>query len=135
MPLITDLVGLGMPSELATVITKQTVDSQETSSVANTLTATGSTIADALLLTAMLNLITVAAASTGARLSPLVPIGGFQDVINAGANALAVYPPTAAENINGGSNGASVSLAASAGAASARRFMRISATRFVSIGQ
>jgi hypothetical protein len=61
--------------------------------VADTLTATGTTNADALQLNATINRVTTTAASTGVKL--LVPESGTQmAVINSGANSLTVYPGT-----------------------------------------
>jgi len=63
--------------------------------VADTLTAAGSTNADALGLSAVINRVTTAAASTGVRL--MVPeAGSMVMVVNSGANALLVYPGTGA---------------------------------------
>jgi hypothetical protein len=63
--------------------------------VANGLTAAGSTQATALPLPADVNRFTTVAASTGAILPPSNP-GDMIVVQNAGANALAVYPPVGA---------------------------------------
>jgi len=63
--------------------------------VTNSLTATGSTNADALQLGTSISRVTTTAASTGVRL--LVPEeGSTMWVINSGANALLVYPGTGA---------------------------------------
>lgn len=64
--------------------------------VATTLTATGTTNADALGLSAVINQVSTTAASTGVRL--MVPESGSAVVvINSGANALLVYPGTGAQ--------------------------------------
>jgi hypothetical protein len=64
--------------------------------VATTLTATGTTNADALALSATINQVSTTAASTGVRLmSP--ESGSGVVVINSGANALLVYPSTGAQ--------------------------------------
>jgi len=64
--------------------------------VATTLTATGTTDADALALSATINQVSTTAASTGVRLmSP--ESGSGVVVINSGANALLVYPSTGAQ--------------------------------------
>lgn len=60
--------------------------------VANALTATGSTQGTALALGADLNRFTTVAASTGAILPAMNP-GDNMQVFNGGANALLVYPP------------------------------------------
>lgn len=80
---------------------------------ADTLTAVGSTQATALALVAWRNRISTAAASTGVTL----PNGSFAInesvwVRNDGANAITVYPATAAGKINSGSAGAGVSVPA-----------------------
>lgn len=63
--------------------------------VADTLTATGTTNADALALNAAINRCTTVAASTGVKL--LIPeVGSQMMVINSGANSLSVYPGTGA---------------------------------------
>ncbi|CAB3957299.1 hypothetical protein LMG7053_05247 [Achromobacter ruhlandii] len=61
--------------------------------VANTLTATGTTNADALGLSAETNVVTTAATGTGVRLMPIEVVSRVT-VVNLGANALLVYPGT-----------------------------------------
>jgi len=81
--------------------------------VANALTATGSTQAGALPLPADLNRFTTVAAGTGALLPPMNP-GDELEVINAGANALLVYPPLGSNgviNVLGANAGYSVAVA------------------------
>jgi hypothetical protein len=69
------------------------------------LTATGTTITDALALTASINVVSTASASTGVKI-PSMEIGDEIEILNLGANAVKVYPET----------GASINqLAASAG--------------------
>lgn len=64
-----------------------------TQTVANALTAVGTNRANSLALTASINNITSAAASTGVTLpnAALVGIGGTVYIYNAGANAIKVY--------------------------------------------
>ena len=63
--------------------------------VADTLTAAGTTNADALQLSAIINRVTTTALNAGLRL--MLPEAGSQVmVINSGANALLVYPGTGA---------------------------------------
>lgn len=63
--------------------------------VVDTITAAGTTNADATGLSAAINRVTTAAASTGVRL--MAPEAGSQvAVINSGANAVLVYPSTGA---------------------------------------
>jgi len=69
---------------------------------ANNLTATGSTTADALQLSAVLNNVTTVAASTGVKLPP-AEMGAMVVVFNSGANSLTVYPITGT-TIDGGSS-------------------------------
>jgi hypothetical protein len=64
--------------------------------VADTLTAAGTTNADALQLSAIINRVTTAAASTGVRLM-LPEVGSQIVVVNSGANAVLVYPGTGAQ--------------------------------------
>lgn len=59
--------------------------------VTTTLTATGSTNADALQLNSAINNVTTTAASTGVKLPP-TEVGASILVANLGANALLVYP-------------------------------------------
>lgn len=80
-------------------------------SAATGLTAAGSTLGTALPLRARFNVVGTAAASTGVSLPAGVAVGETVLVRNGGANALAVYPATAAGVIGGGSAGAAVSLA------------------------
>lgn len=72
------------------------------------LTAAGTTQATALALTADLNKIGTAAASSGVKLRKT---GGVQVVYNGGANAVAVYPPVGG-TINSGAANAAFSVAA-----------------------
>jgi hypothetical protein len=64
--------------------------------VADTLTAAGTTNADALQLSAIINRVTTAAASSGVRLM-LPEVGSQIVVVNSGANAVLVYPGTGAQ--------------------------------------
>lgn len=75
--------------------------------VGNTLTATGTTVTDALQLSAVTNVVTTAAASTGVKLPPS-ETGAMVTVFNNGANTLTVYALTGSTV----DAGASVSIAA-----------------------
>lgn len=77
--------------------------------VANNLTATGSTQGTALPLPASVNRFTTVAASTGALVPPMNP-GDYIVIYNGGANALSVYPPVGA-TINQASANTAYSLA------------------------
>lgn len=80
--------------------------------VGNGLTAAGTTIADALQLSSIVNNFGTVASGAGAKLSDSVRSGLLVYVRNGGANALLLYPPNASGTINGGSTGAAVSIAA-----------------------
>lgn len=82
MAIPSRLMGSGLPSLAATTICG-TVD--------NTLTATGTTNADALALSAVINNVTTTALGTGVKLMP-AETGASVVVSNQGANALLVYP-------------------------------------------
>lgn len=91
MPLLNDLIGLGMPPEQAGVISSETLSAAPALSSSGTLTATGSAIGDALALTSFVNLVGTAAASTGVKLPIECPVGQCVYISNNGANALRVY--------------------------------------------
>jgi len=91
MPLLQDLMGTGMPGELASVLSTETLSSAPTFSSSGSLTASGTTVADALTLTSFVNLVGTAAASTGVRLPIECPIGQCVYVANNGLNAVRVY--------------------------------------------
>lgn len=91
MPLLEDLIGLGMPPEQSNALANETLSSAPTFSSSGTLTATGTTIADALTLTTFINLVGTAAASSGVRLPIVCPVGQVVYIANNGANALRVY--------------------------------------------
>jgi hypothetical protein len=89
MPLLQELIGAGTPALQTQGIL---------GSVANGLTAAGSSNTDALQLTAAINRVTTTAASTGVVLpSAMLTPGARVTVINSGANALLVYPGTGAQ--------------------------------------
>jgi hypothetical protein len=110
MALLTDLIGLGMPPEQAAKIGTPTIDALPAEPVSAAVTAAGSTISDATLLTGQVNNVTTAASSTGVKLNSNTPLGITVVVRNGGANDLKLYPPTSSDQINGGSAGASVTL-------------------------
>jgi len=78
--------------------------------VANNLTAAGSTQGTALKLSAINNIVTTTAASTGVQL-PSMGTGDAVQVANLGANALLVYPVTGG-TVQGGAANAGFSVAA-----------------------
>lgn len=110
MALVTDLIGLGMAPEQAAKIGSPTIDALPAEPVAAAVTAAGSALADATLLTGQVNNVTTAAASTGVRLNSNTPVGITVVVRNGGANDLKLYPTSASDVINGGSAGASITL-------------------------
>jgi hypothetical protein len=116
MALLEDLMGLGLPDQLANIVANESPTSASIRSVATALTATGTTIANALQLTAFVSVLSTVAASTGVKLASEWPVGQIGFVQNNGANALNIFPPTASIKINGGSAGAAVTTAAAAGA-------------------
>lgn len=91
MSLLTDLMGTGMPGELASVLSTETLSSAPTYSSSGTLTAAGTTVANALVLTSFVNLVGTAALNTGVALPVECPIGQAVYIANNGANALRVY--------------------------------------------
>lgn len=126
MPATPDYIGLGIKAEQASILGIQTAQNSPTRSVATALTAAGTTITDALQLTAFTSNISTAALSTGVKLPPLWPIGQIGIVYNGGANPINLFPPTSTGTINGGSAGAAVTIAAAA----ANLIVRHSATDF-----
>lgn len=110
MPLLTDLIGLGLPPEQAAKIATPTIDALPQEPVMATASAAGTTIADATLLTGQVNNVTTVGASSGVKLNPNTPVGITVVVRNAGANDLKLYPASASEAINGGALGAAVTL-------------------------
>jgi len=100
-------------------------------SVATGLTAVGTTVANALQLASVTNLVTTAAASTGVKLWNC-PIGGSIIVQNAGAaNDIEVYPPDASSTINAAGLGAGITLAAATDQIGI--FTRVLATTWIGI--
>lgn len=105
MAIREDLMGVGIPAQAANLIAPD---------VRTGLTAAGTEIGDALALTARINVITTAAASTGVKL-PDVPVGVTVIVQNNGASTMNIFPHSSSGTINGGSAGAAVTVAAAAG--------------------
>lgn len=97
-----DLIGLGMQANIARLAGLNGRNSG--------LTATGSTIADALPISADLNAFSTVAASTGCIL-PAAGTRGMIVIHNAGASTLNVYPQ-ATETINAGTAGAAFTITA-----------------------
>lgn len=91
MALLNDLMGLGLAGELALVVSTETLSSAPTFSSSGSLTATGTTITDALALTSFVNLVGTAAASTGVKLPTDCPIGQVVCIANNGVNSIKVY--------------------------------------------
>ena len=78
--------------------------------VKNTISAAGTLISDATDLTASINIVTTAAASSGVQL-PSAEIGDEVEVLNLGANAVTVYPDSSSNRINALSAGSGFLLA------------------------
>lgn len=112
----SNLMGLGTPGGQAGAII---------GGVAVGLAATGSTAADALLITASNSQYTTVGSGTGAILPSYMQPGDYCRVFNNGANALLVYPITGAA-INNGSANAGFSVAANKSA----QFFMLSPTLF-----
>lgn len=110
MPLLTDLIGLGMPPEQAAKLGTPTIDALPAEPVSAAVTAAGTVLADATLLTGMVNNVSTAAASTGVRLNADTPLGVTIVVRNGGANDLKLYPHSATGQINGTTAGGSITL-------------------------
>lgn len=120
MAIPSRLTGSGMAAQAAVNICGD---------VASTLTATGTTNANALRLSAVVNEVTTTAAGTGVLLPPIEP-GASVYVHNAGANALLVYPGTTGAQINAltaTTGGFSVAAAGKA------LFVAVSATRWSAV--
>lgn len=82
-------------------------------SVANSLTATGTVQADALQVTSVLNIFSTVASGTGARLNSSAALDGQtqrQVIYNGGANTLKIYPATG-QKINQLATNSGISLA------------------------
>jgi hypothetical protein len=101
MAQVQNLMAYGTPPLLAQAIVGE---------VANNLTAAGTTQGNALKLSAVTNVVTTAAASTGVQL-PSTSQGDGIVVANLGANALLVYPVVGGA-IQGGAANAGFSVAA-----------------------
>jgi len=133
---VRELIGLGVESLKAAKIgdilegnvdfENIVVNGDLSVSASATVSAAGSAITDATDLTALVNNVTTVAASTGVQL-PAVAIGTQVLVRNSGANALLVYPDGALIKINGGTDGAAVSLAAT----EVGIFAKVSATNWI----
>jgi hypothetical protein len=91
----------------------------------NSLTATGNSQGTALLLPSDFSIFTTVAASTGAILPSNTTPGDWYTVVNHGANALSVYPPTGGKIANGSAN-----AAFSVGANKTAQFQSIDGTNF-----
>lgn len=114
MSLLTNLIGLGMPPEQASAIDGYTASSAPNLTSTGSITAAGTTIADATALTSFVNVVSTTATSTGVKL-PDVPVGQSVFVQNNGANALNLWPHSSTGTLNGGTAGAAVTIAAAAG--------------------
>ena len=115
MGYIENLMGTGVPAETARVLGVQDVTSAPAYDITTTsLTATGTTIADALQLTRFYSNVGTTALNTGVKLPSAWPIGQMGIVYNGGANALNLYPPTSSDSLLGKTAGSPVTIAAGA---------------------
>lgn len=110
MPLLTDLIGLGLPPEQAAKIATPTIDALPQEPVAATVSAAGTVLADSTLLSGMVNNVTTVGAGSGVRLNSNTPLGITVVVRNAGASDLKLYPTSATDQINGTTVGAAITL-------------------------
>lgn len=129
MAFVDDLVQLGLGAEKAGAIGIDTARSCPARTVQIGQTATGTTIADAFLITALNTVFSTVALNTGCKLPSYWPVGAFGYVQNNGANPLNLFPPTSSGTINGGSAGAAVTIAAAAG----NLIIRLSTTDFAAL--
>ena len=90
MPLALDMMKGGMSAGQAKGINGQ---------LQSAVSAAGTAITDATDLTASINVVTTAAASSGVQL-PSAEIGDEVEVLNLGANTLTIYPDSASNRIN-----------------------------------
>ena len=97
-----DLMKAGMSAGSAKAINGQ---------VQSAISAAGTVITDATDLTASVNVVTTAAASSGVQLQN-GEVGDSVHILNLGANAVTVYPDSASNQINALSAGAGFLLAA-----------------------
>ena len=114
----TSLMGVGMSGTAANFMVGD---------VASALTATGSSVSDALQLTGDVNEVTTTASGTGVKLPPMSP-GDSCFIYNIGAQTLSVYPPTG-ESINALSANAVYSVAT----AKTVLVVKVSATRYATL--
>lgn len=110
-----NLLATGIPAQTAAIMSLLDVTNAPAVNYSTTsLTATGTTIADALQLTGFYSNVGTVAASTGVKLPSAWPIGRMGIVYNGGANALNLFPPTSSDTLLGKSAGAAVTIAAGA---------------------
>lgn len=105
------LIQGGMEPLKSGYIGTESVALSPTRAVQNGITAAGTTIANAFVLTALVNGVSTAAASTGVQL-PNVEIGVTVSVRNNGANTINIWPDSSLNSINAGGAGAAVTLTA-----------------------
>ena len=101
MAIALDMMKGGVSAGMARAINGQ---------VQSSVTAAGTTITGATDLTASINVVTTAAANSGVQV-PNGEIGDEVEILNLGANAVTVYPPTSSDRINALSAGSGFLLA------------------------
>jgi len=94
--------------------------------VSPTVTASGTTIADAFDLIASINVLTTVASGTGVQL-PSGMIGDQVEILNLGANTVTVYPDSSTTRINQLTAGTGFSL----GINTAVKLRKFSSTRWI----
>ena len=100
MATASDIMKGGLSSGMAKAINGQ---------IQSAITAAGTALATATRLTASINVITTAAASSGVQLQQ-TEIGDMVEILNLGANAVTVYTDAAANRINALSAGTGFAL-------------------------
>ena len=116
MAIALDMMKGGVSAGMARAINGQ---------VQSAVTAAGTTITGATDLTASINIVTTAAANSGVQV-PDVEISDEVEILNLGANAVTVYPPTSSARINALSAGSGFLLATN----TAVKLRKFTATRW-----
>lgn len=117
MALASDIMKGGFPAGQAKAINGQ---------AKVTISAAGTVISDATDLTASVNVVTTAAASSGVQL-PSAEIGDSVEILNLGANGVLVYPDSSSNRINNLSAGTGFVLATN----TAVRLKKFTSTRWM----
>lgn len=111
MAFTDELRGNGLPVQLCTLLSTETVANTPSRTVSAGVTATGTTIADAHQIVSQITLVTTAAANTGVKLPSSAPVGSWCIVSNAGANLMYIYPHSSSGTLNSGGAGGALTIA------------------------